>query len=60
VNERSPQSAHPGCKKGAQVVIEERWTNGRIERVPSLAAELAVRTPAIIVAVSPAAGLAAA
>jgi putative ABC transport system substrate-binding protein len=37
-------------KEGAQYVIEERWANGRIDRLPSLAEELAARKPAIIVA----------
>ena len=37
-------------KEGAQYVIEERWANGRVDRLPSLADELAARKPAIIVA----------
>jgi putative ABC transport system substrate-binding protein len=36
--------------KGTQYVIEERWANGRIDRLPALAEELAARKPAIIVA----------
>jgi putative ABC transport system substrate-binding protein len=39
-----------GWKEGAQYVIEERWANGRVDRLPSLAEELAARKPAIIVA----------
>jgi putative ABC transport system substrate-binding protein len=30
-----------GWKDGAQVVIEVRWANGRVDRLPSLADELA-------------------
>ena len=39
-----------GWKEGAQYVIEERWANGRVDRLPSLAEELAARNPAVIVA----------
>jgi putative ABC transport system substrate-binding protein len=39
-----------GWNEGAQYVIEERWANGRIDRLPALAEELAARKPAIIVA----------
>ncbi len=39
-----------GWKEGSQVVIEERWANGRIERLPLLAQELAAKNPAVIVA----------
>ncbi len=39
-----------GWKEGAQYVIEERWANGRIDRLQPLAEELAVKKPAIIVA----------
>ncbi len=39
-----------GWKEGSQVVIEERWANGRIERLPQLAQELAAKNPAVIVA----------
>ena len=39
-----------GWKEGSQVVIEERWADGRIERLQPLAAELAAETPAVIVA----------
>jgi putative ABC transport system substrate-binding protein len=39
-----------GWKDGSQVVIEERWANGRIERLPLLAEELAAKNPAVIVA----------
>ncbi len=37
-------------KEGAQFVIEERWANGQSERLPALAAELAAKRPALIVA----------
>ena len=40
-----------GWKEGAQVVIEERWTDGRNDRLPSFAAELAAKNPAVIVTV---------
>lgn len=49
-----------GWKEGSQVVFEERWADGRIDRLPALAAELAVKKPAIIVAAPSAAVLAAA
>ncbi len=39
-----------GWKEGAQYVLEERWADGRIDRLPSLAEELAARKPTIIVA----------
>ena len=39
-----------GWKEGAQYVIEERWANGRIDRLQPLAEELAAKKPAIIVA----------
>mgnify|MGYP006351592299 CR=1 FL=1 len=39
-----------GWKEGAQYVIEERWANGRVDRLQRLAEELAARKPAIIVA----------
>jgi putative ABC transport system substrate-binding protein len=47
-------------KEGAQYVIEERWANGRVDRLSSLADELAARKPAIIVAALAAAVVAAA
>jgi ABC-type uncharacterized transport system substrate-binding protein len=52
--------AELGWKEGSQVVIEERWADARIDRLQSLAEELAAKKPAIIVAgflaaVSPAA-----
>ena len=37
-------------KEGAQFVIEERWANGQSDRLPALAAELAAKRPALIVA----------
>lgn len=39
-----------GWKEGSQVVIEERWANGRSERLQPLAQELAAKKPAVIVA----------
>jgi putative ABC transport system substrate-binding protein len=39
-----------GWKEGSQVVIEERWADGRSERLQPLAQELAAKKPAIIVA----------
>jgi putative ABC transport system substrate-binding protein len=41
-----------GWKEGAQFVIEERWAEGEIERLPALAEELAARKPAVIVVAS--------
>jgi putative ABC transport system substrate-binding protein len=40
-----------GWKEGSQIVIEERWADGRSERLQSLAQELAAKKPALIVAV---------
>ena len=40
-----------GWKEGAQFVIEERWADGRWERLQPLADELAAKKPALIVAV---------
>jgi putative ABC transport system substrate-binding protein len=48
-----------GWKEGSQIVFEERWADGRIDRLPALAAELAAKKPAIIVA-APGAAVAAA
>jgi putative ABC transport system substrate-binding protein len=39
-----------GWKEGPQFVIEERWANGRSERLLALAQELAAKKPAVIVA----------
>ena len=39
-----------GWKEGAQFVIEERWAHGNASAGPALAAELAAKKPAIIVA----------
>ena len=39
-----------GLREGSQFVIEERWANGQYDRLPSLAAELAAKKPALIVA----------
>jgi putative ABC transport system substrate-binding protein len=40
-----------GVNEGSQVVIEGRWADGRTDRLPALAAELAAKRPAVIVAV---------
>jgi putative ABC transport system substrate-binding protein len=40
-----------GWKVGSQIVIEERWAEGRRDRLEALAAELAAKKPALIVAV---------
>ena len=39
-----------GWKEGSQIAIEERWANGRIERLQPLAEELAAMKLALIVA----------
>lgn len=39
-----------GWKLGTQYVLEERYADGRVERLPVLAQELAARRPALIVA----------
>ena len=39
-----------GWKEGSQLVIEERWVDGRFARLPSLAEEIAAQKPAVIVA----------
>lgn len=39
-----------GWKGGSEVVIHDRWADGRIERLQSLAVELATKKPAVIVA----------
>jgi len=39
-----------GWKEGSQVVIEERWADGRSERLQPLAQELAAQKPAVIIA----------
>ena len=41
-----------GWKAGAQYVLEERWADGRTERLPALAQEIAAMKPAIVVASS--------
>ena len=41
-----------GWREGTHVVIEERWAEGRFERLPVLARELAARKPAVLVATS--------
>ena len=49
-----------GWKEGSQFVIEERWANGRWDRLQPLAEELAAKEPALIVAASTPAAAAAA
>src|SRR5262249_40032332 len=39
-----------GWREGVEVAIEVRWADGRAERLPALAGELAARKPAVIVA----------
>jgi len=39
-----------GRKEGPNVIFEERWAAGRIDRLPALAGELAAKGPAVIVA----------
>ena len=39
-----------GWKEGSNVVFEERWADGRTERLQPLAQELAAKKPAVIVA----------
>jgi putative ABC transport system substrate-binding protein len=39
-----------GWKEGVDYVLEERWAEGRVERLPVLAEELATKKPAVIVA----------
>ncbi len=52
--------AELGWKLGTQYVLEERWADGRLDRLPALAQELAAKNPAVIVTVpSPAARAAA-
>ena len=37
-----------GWKEGAQVAFEDRWADGKVERLSALAEELAARKPAVI------------
>jgi len=39
-----------GRKEGSNIVVEERWADGRTDRLATLAGELAAKQPAIIVA----------
>ena len=39
-----------GWKEGSNVVFEERWADGRTDRLPALAGELAAKGPTVIVA----------
>ena len=48
-----------GWREGAQYVIEERWANGQLDRLPPLADELAATNPVIIVSALTAAVVAA-
>ena len=48
-----------GWKEGSQFVIEERWGDGRIERLQPLAQEIAAKKPALIVAFAVQAAIAA-
>ncbi len=41
--------AELGWKDGVHYVLEERWAQGQMERLPVLAAEIAAKKPAIIV-----------
>ena len=49
-----------GIKEGSQIIIDDRWADGRLERMPSLSDALAAKKPWIIVAGNPAAVRAAA
>jgi ABC-type uncharacterized transport system substrate-binding protein len=49
-----------GWKEGSNVVLEARWADGRIDRLPALAGELASKRPVVIVAGPVSAGAAAA
>jgi putative ABC transport system substrate-binding protein len=39
-----------GWKEGSNYVLEERWADGQVERLPAFAGELAARKPSVIVA----------
>jgi putative ABC transport system substrate-binding protein len=39
-----------GWKEGSNVVFEERWADGRTDRLPALAGELAAKGPSVIAA----------
>ena len=49
-----------GWRIGTQYLLEERYADGRVERLPALAQELAAKKPAIIVALTSSSGRAAA
>jgi putative ABC transport system substrate-binding protein len=48
-----------GWKVGAQYVLEERYAQGHADRLPALAQEIAATKPAVIVAITSSAALAA-
>ena len=49
-----------GWNEGSSYLLEERWADGQVDRLPALAAELNARRPAVIVAVQSLAAIAAA
>jgi putative ABC transport system substrate-binding protein len=49
-----------GWKEGAQYVLEERWAEAQVSRLPTLADELNAKKPSVIVAILPSAVIAAA
>ena len=49
-----------GWKEGAQYVLEERWADAQVNRLPALAEELKAKKPSVIVAILPQAVIAAA
>jgi len=48
-----------GWKEGTNYVLEERWAEAQVNRLPALAEELKARKPSVIVAVLPSAVIAA-
>ena len=49
-----------GWKEGPQYVLEERWADAQVNRLPALAEELKAKKPSVIVAILPQAVIAAA